>query len=95
MRQESKEKLENQTIKYYNKIVFLTCNFIGTILAIYIGGWIMLLHSIWITYLAFMAGKLTLIKFLSAAFCVLFSTTVAGGIWSIGYMAGRKLERMV
>jgi len=93
MRQESNKNEQRQKWKYYNKVVFLTCNLIGTILAIYIGGWIMLLKSIWVTYLAYATGKLTLIKLLESAFCVLFSATVAGGIWSIGYMAGRKLER--
>lgn len=78
---------------YYNKAVFYSCTIIGSFIAFYVGIWVMFLHTVWITYIAFTDGKLTLLRVLESGGCILCSTTVAGAIWSFGYMLGRKLEK--
>lgn len=91
---EKKDKIKKEmNWKYYNKIVFYFFHILGSILALYVGGWVMFLHAAWIAYLAFMAGTLTLIKALLTVVSMFFSVTVIGGIWSLGYMIGRKLEK--
>lgn len=92
-----KEQMKQENIKskwkYYNKAVFCICNLLGSLIALYVGGWMMLVHMVWITYIAFTIGKLTVLRLFLTVVCALLSTTVAGGIWSLGYMLGRKLER--
>ena len=92
---EKKIKQQNRKTKwkYYNKAVFYICNLLGSLIALYVGGWMMLIHMLWITYMDFCIGRLTILKLVLTAVCVLFSTTVAGGIWCLFYMLGRKLER--
>lgn len=93
--EKQKELLERhkEQWKMYNTIVFTICNLVGTLIALYVGGWIMFAKSILGTYMAYTGGTLTLAYFLKALIKCACAATAAGAIWCGGYMLGRKLER--
>lgn len=79
--------------RIYNKIVFSLCILIGTLIAIYVGGWLMFVKSIIGTYMAYTTKTLTFSYFVKAVIKCITAATVAGAIWCGGYIVGRKLER--
>jgi hypothetical protein len=64
----------------------LLCNVFGTIAAVYVGGWLMLLQPVYMLYTSFAGGTLTLPLVVSCAVKMLLSTTFAGLVWCIGYI---------
>lgn len=66
------------------------CSVIGTLLAIYVGGWLMLFKPVQGVVAAYFAGKLAVGTIVLAAFKCLLSATVAGAIWCGGYIAKCK-----
>lgn len=95
MREEQKEKGKQREgqFRLYNKVVFTACTLLGSIIAIYIGGWVMFVKSIFGTYTAYMEGTLTFAYLVKAAIKCIMASTAAGAIWCGGYILGRKLER--
>lgn len=91
--QKEKLKQHEEQWKLYNKMIFNICMIIGTIIAIYVGGWIMFVKSILGTYVAYTTGTLTFAYVVKALIKCVTAATVAGAIWCIGYILGRKLER--
>lgn len=63
---------------------------IGTLLALYVGGWLMLCKPIQGVVSAYFAGNLTIGIIALAVFKCLLSVTVAGAIWCGGYIAKCK-----
>lgn len=63
---------------------------LGTLLAIYIGGWIMILKPIQGTVGAFMTGGLTVSDVVGTLVKVVCAMPVAGAIWCCGYILKRK-----
>ena len=66
------------------------CSVIGTLLALYVGGWLMLCKPIQGVVSAYFAGNLTIGIIALAVFKCLLSVTVAGAIWCGGYIAKCK-----
>lgn len=90
-----KEQLRQHEAQWrvYNKIVFSLCILMGTLIAIYVGGWLMFVKSIVGTYVAYTTRTLTFSYFVKAVIKCITAATVAGAIWCGGYILGRKLER--
>ena len=90
-----KEQLRQHEAQWrvYNKIVFSLCILMGTLIAIYVGGWLMFVKSIVGTYVAYTTRTLTFSYFVKAGIKCITAATVAGAIWCGGYILGRKLER--
>ena len=72
--------------KNFQAIMAFLCNVFGTIMAVYIGGVVMLLHPVQTLYGAFMTGTLDLHLLAICALKIILSTTVAGTLWCIGYI---------
>lgn len=67
------------------------CSLIGTLLAIYIGGWLMILVPLKEAFGAFLLGTLTKkMIFFTTVKCML-SLTTGGAIWCGGYILNRKI----
>ncbi len=64
---------------------------IGLIAAVYVGGWIMILKPIRGTITAYTVGTLTLPQLIVAIVKCICSTTVAGFIWCLGYIASNSV----
>ena len=65
--QKEQLKRHEETWRMYNKIVFTLCTLLGSVFAIYVGGWIMFAKSIFGTYEAYLAGTLTVSYLIKAA----------------------------
>ncbi len=59
---------------------------LGTVLAVYVGIWRMMIRPVAGLYLAYKAGELTVLYVAGAVIKCWLSLTVGGLIWSIGYM---------
>lgn len=59
---------------------------LGTVLALYVGIWRMLIRPLAGLYLAYKAGELTLLYVAVTFIKCWLSFTISGLIWSIGYM---------
>ncbi len=59
---------------------------LGTVLALYVGIWRMLIRPLAGLYLAYKAGELTLLYVAVTIIKCWLSFTISGLIWSIGYM---------
>ena len=80
--QKEQLKRHEETWRMYNKIVFTLCILLGSVIAIYVGGWVMFVKSILGTYDAYLAGTLTFSYLVKAAikcimahftpFCLIF-----------------------
>lgn len=64
---------------------------LGFAIAIYIGGWLMLIKPIKNTILAYTMGTLTMPQLVISVIKCICSLTVAGFIWSLGYMASNHI----
>lgn len=91
--QKEQLKRHEETWRMYNKVVFTLCTLLGSVIAIYVGGWVMFVKSILGTYEAYLAGTLTFAYLVKAAVKCVMAATAAGAIWCGGYILGRKLER--
>lgn len=91
--QKEQLKRHEETWRMYNKIEFTLCTLLGSVIAIYVGGWVMFVKSILGTYNAYLAGTLTFSYLVKAAIKCIMAATAAGAIWCGGYIVGRKLER--
>lgn len=93
---EKKETIERQieerrTYRRYMRLMAGGMfSLLGTLAAIYIGGWLMLLKPIQGTVGAFMAGGLTIPEALGALVKVVCAMPVSGAIWCCGYILKRK-----
>ena len=65
---------------------------LGTILALYIGGWKMFIKPLVKLYLAYKTGEITILFVIFTAVKCWLSLTVGGLIWSIGYMIKCMLD---
>ena len=87
------KELENKKTswQYARAMAGGMCSLLGTLLAVYVGGWLMLLVPIKETITALMLGTLTKkLFFVTAVKCAL-SLTAAGAIWCAGYILDRKI----
>ena len=73
--------------KHINALLGLICYGLGIIAAAYYGLWKMLLLPLHTLALSFKAGSLTIPVIASCGLKILLSTTMAGLIWCIGYIA--------
>lgn len=91
--QENIQKLKNKktSMQYAKLMAGGMCSLIGTILAIYVGGWLMILVPIKETFTAFLLGELTKkLIILSTLKCAL-SLTTGSAIWCGGYVLKNKI----
>ncbi|MCI8490560.1 MAG: hypothetical protein HFJ04_10060 [Lachnospiraceae bacterium] len=65
--------------------------FLGLAVAIYIGGWVMLIKPVKQTIVAYTLGTLTLPQLIIAVIKCISSLTVAGLIWCLGYIASNHI----
>ena len=65
--------------------------FLGLAVAIYIGGWVMLIKPVKQTIVAYTLGTLTLPQLIIAGIKCISSLTVAGLIWCLGYIASNHI----
>lgn len=87
----TKQVEEHRTYRRYMRLMAGGAfSLLGTLLAIYVGGWIMLCKPIHGTISAFLAGGLTLPNVLAAAAKIICATPAAGAIWCCGYILQRK-----
>ena len=72
--------------KHISMMCAIICYAIGVIASVYFGLWKMLLHPVLMIVAAFSAGTLTVNLMIACAVKILFSTTLTGLIWCIGYI---------
>ena len=53
----------------------------GTVLAVYVSGWVMFLHPLLAIYKEYRAGTMTFGDILKVAISIAMATTAGGGIW--------------
>lgn len=91
MKEVTKQAEETQiSHKTLRLMIGTLCSVIGTLLALYVGGWPMLCKPIQGVVSAYFAGNLTIGIIALAVFKCLLSVTVAGAIWCGGYIAKCK-----
>ena len=73
--------------KHMNELLGLICYGLGVIAAAYYGLWKMLLLPIHTLAISFRTGGMTFPLVAACGVKILLSTTMAGLIWCIGYMA--------
>ena len=78
--------------KMTQQMLILLCNVLGTIGALYVGGWIMFLRPIQLLYSSFMSGTLNVQLVLLCGIRILLSTTFAGLVWCLGYIASNYIK---
>lgn len=86
---EFKEK--KNSMRYARLMAGGMCSLIGTLLAIYVGGWLMLLSPLKETIAAFFLGTVTRKMVIVAALKCAFSLTAVGAIWCGGYILKQKI----
>ncbi len=87
-----KEFEEKKTsMRYARLMAGGMCSLIGTLLAIYVGGWLMILAPVKETLAAFVMGTLTRRMVIVSAIKCALSLTTAGAIWCGGYILNRKI----
>lgn len=69
--------------KQVRRILAWLISLVGTLLAIYIGGYWLLFRPVRFLYLGFLAGSLTKKSFFVCIVKIFFASTAAGGIWSV------------
>ncbi|MGN0341758.1 MAG: hypothetical protein ACI4DO_03100 [Roseburia sp.] len=92
MKDEIKKKVEEKKVyhKYMRLMAGGICYLFFTLLAVYVGGWLMLLEPVKCSITAYVAGELTVKRILITLIKCLLSTTVTGAIWCIGYITKQK-----
>lgn len=72
--------------RHISMLCAIICYAIGVICSVYFGLWKMLVHPIMIIVAAVSAGTLTFNLLIACEIKILFSTTLTGLIWCIGYI---------
>lgn len=72
--------------KHISMACAIICYAIGVVCSVYFGLWKMLLHPVLMIAGAFASGSLTLNLVIACAIKMLFSTTLTGLIWCVGYI---------
>lgn len=67
--------------KNVRKIIAVLLGLLGTILAIYIGGYWLFIRPVRYLYVGFLAGTLTKKSLIICIIKILLSSTAGGGIW--------------
>lgn len=92
MREELKECVDEK--RTYGRTIRVllgcACSLVGTILALYVGGWMMIFKPVEGMVLSYMAGTLTIRGVILTAVKCILSTTAAGAIWCGGYILKNK-----
>ena len=84
MKEVTKQAEETQiSHKTLRLMIGTLCSVIGTLLALYVRGWLMLCKPIQGVVSAYFAGNLTIGIIALAVFKCLLSVTVAGAIWCV------------
>lgn len=87
-----KELQERRNYTRYAKVMAGgMCSLICTFLAIYVGGWLMILEPLKDAVTAFSLGTLTRKMVVTTVLKWLFSLTIAGAIWCAGYILEHKI----
>lgn len=87
-----KELKEKRTsMRYARLMAGGMCSLVGTLLAIYVAGWLMILLPLKQAFAAFLLGALTKKMVLVTALKCVLSLTTGGAIWCGGYILNRKL----
>ena len=87
-----KELQERKSYMHYARLMAGgMCSLAGTLLAIYVGGWLMLLYPIKETIAAVILGTVSKKMVIVSLLKCLLSMTTAGAIWCCGYILNRKL----
>ncbi len=73
--------------KYIGWLMAWICYVLGIVAAAYYGLWVMLIHPFLTLVQAFAAGNLTVALFVACGIKILFSFTLTGLIWCLGYIA--------
>ena len=73
--------------KQVNKMLGFVCYIIGVVCSVYFGLWKMLLIPLRMLYVAAVNGELSATLVIACTIKILFSTTMTGLIWCIGYIA--------
>ena len=83
---------EKRTYRRYMRLMAGgMCSLIGTMLALYVGGWMMVFEPVKGTLAAYFAGTLTYKGIGITVLKCLLSTTAGGAIWCGGYILHRKI----
>jgi uncharacterized membrane protein len=77
--------------KQVNKMIGFVCYIIGVVCSVYFGLWKMLLIPLRMLYVAAVNGELSATLVIACAIKILFSTTMSGLIWCIGYIASNHV----
>lgn len=72
-------------------IISVAVYFFGLAASVYVGGWVMLLKPIRGTIAAYTLGTLTLSQLIVTIIKCIFSLTVAGFIWCVGYIVSNHI----
>lgn len=92
MREQINEKVDEKRSysRYVRVAAGMTCYLAAMILALYVGGWMMIFKPIEATIAAYAAGTLTIKGLAVTALKCILSTTAAGAIWCSGYILKQK-----
>ena len=92
MQENIKEFQEKRNYMRYARVMAGgMCSLMGTLLAIYVGGWLMILVPLKETVAALFLGTITPKMVFTTAIKWLLSLTTAGAIWCAGYILNRKI----
>ncbi|MCM1283870.1 MAG: hypothetical protein NC180_02980 [Muribaculaceae bacterium] len=72
--------------KRINMALGFICYALGVLTALYVGLWKMVCLPLQALYMAFTGGEMTLSLIIACGVKILFSTTLMGLIWCIGYI---------
>ncbi|MBO5372133.1 MAG: hypothetical protein J6A75_05365 [Lachnospiraceae bacterium] len=73
--------------RYIRIVLSIAIYLFGVALAIYVGGWILIVKPVKNTIVAYTLGNLTIPQLIINVIKCICSLTVAGFIWSLGYIA--------
>lgn len=92
MKQNVREKIEVKRTnwKYIRLMAGGLCSLIGILIAIYVGGWLLILQPLKTAFMAYAAGVLTRRIIVTTAIKCACSLTVSGAIWCCGYIVKQK-----
>lgn len=88
---QKKMRVKREYLHYARLMAGGMCSLIGTVVALYVGGWMMLLFPLKETVSAMFLGTLTKKMVVCNAIKCLCSLTVLGAIWCCGYIAKCKI----
>ena len=69
--------------KSIRRVLAVFFGILGTVLALYVGGYWLFIRPVRFLYVGFMAGTLTKTSLLICIIKIFFASTAAGGIWCI------------